>query len=355
MVTEIDGGIRKNEWKQLEGRKEMNTKGKMVDVVGSFSPLNSADGPVCDRSKACFSWPWRRFGELEEDDFSAFGDENEGDDLRSLGQDIQNEDNEHMVYENIEDYAQQSDNDDDIGDRDDELVEEQIESIPSQQASELSITKKRGPTMMHGVQKRCLIAKDVRMSQKNMHTAGPKSFARIHEEMMNDDPNKEPPTLAQMFERTRRRTVGNKYVDTYDDTANKIEQMKNYKPSEDGSAPLDPFLATMGKEYDGHHRLFRRGVTNRLMNKVNGDGTSYMVPRELMDSLRANAEKDQLLDMRKELDEDHARKMDELEEDHASKKAELEAMRNDIDKVVEDAMQRLIEKLPAGVAREFLT
>ncbi|CAI9303743.1 unnamed protein product [Lactuca saligna] len=209
--------------------------------------------------------------------------------------------------------------------------------------------------MWEFVLKRCLIAKDVRMSQKNMHTAGPKSFARIHEEMMNDDPNKEPPTLAQMFERTPRRIVGNKYVDTYDDTANKIEQMKNYKPSEDGSAPLDPFLATMGKEYDGHRRLFRRGVTNRLMNKVNGDGTSYMVPRELMDSLRANAEKDQLLDMRKELDEDHARKMDELEEDHARKKAELEAMRNDIDKVVEDAMQRLIEKLPAGVAREFLT
>ncbi|CAI9266522.1 unnamed protein product [Lactuca saligna] len=62
MVTEIDGGIRKNEWKQLEGRKEINTKGKMVDVVGSFSPLNSVDGPVCDRSKACFSWPWRQFG-----------------------------------------------------------------------------------------------------------------------------------------------------------------------------------------------------------------------------------------------------------------------------------------------------
>lgn len=39
-----------------------------------------------------------------------------------------------MVYENIDD-AQQSDSDDDIGDRDDELVEEQIESVPSQQAT----------------------------------------------------------------------------------------------------------------------------------------------------------------------------------------------------------------------------
>ncbi|KAF5765778.1 putative transposase, Ptta/En/Spm, plant [Helianthus annuus] len=31
---------------------------------------------------------------------------------------------------------------------------------------------------------RCLRAKEIRMSQKNMHTAGPKSFARIREEMV---------------------------------------------------------------------------------------------------------------------------------------------------------------------------
>ncbi|KAI3815395.1 hypothetical protein L1987_15061 [Smallanthus sonchifolius] len=33
------------------------------------------------------------------------------------------------------------------------------------------------------VEKRCLQAKESRMSQTNMHTAGPKSFARIREEM----------------------------------------------------------------------------------------------------------------------------------------------------------------------------
>ncbi|KAL4568176.1 hypothetical protein LXL04_023782 [Taraxacum kok-saghyz] len=38
------------------------------------------------------------------------------------------------------------------------------------------------------VMKRCSLKKDARMSQKNMHTAGPKRFARIREEIINDDP-----------------------------------------------------------------------------------------------------------------------------------------------------------------------
>ena len=49
----------------------------------------------------------------------------------------------------------------------------------------------------------------------------------------------------------------------------------------------------------------------------------------------------------------------ELEKDHERKKAELEAMRKDIDNqrdiLVEDAVQKLVEKLPPEVAREFLT
>ncbi|KAK9073729.1 hypothetical protein SSX86_006323 [Deinandra increscens subsp. villosa] len=72
------------------------------------------------------------------------------------------------------------------------------------------------------VANRSLRAKENRMSQKNMHTAGPKSFARIREEMRNEDPNKELPDLCKMFERTRKRTEGRAYLDTYDDTASKI-------------------------------------------------------------------------------------------------------------------------------------
>ncbi|KAF5774415.1 hypothetical protein HanRHA438_Chr13g0610791 [Helianthus annuus] len=34
------------------------------------------------------------------------------------------------------------------------------------------------------VEKRCLRAKEIHMSQKNTYTAGPKSFTRIREEMV---------------------------------------------------------------------------------------------------------------------------------------------------------------------------
>ncbi|KAL8249646.1 hypothetical protein R6Q59_006514 [Mikania micrantha] len=84
------------------------------------------------------------------------------------------------------------------------------------------------------VLKRCSRAEEMSMSQKNMLTAGPKYFARIRDEMINDDPNKELPALTKMFEQTRKRTEGRAYVDTYDDTKRKIisfvrGQMKNYK------------------------------------------------------------------------------------------------------------------------------
>ncbi|GJW36711.1 hypothetical protein Tco_0059631 [Tanacetum coccineum] len=57
-----------------------------------------------------------------------------------------------------------------------------------------------------------------------------------------------------MFECTRERIEGNVYVDMYDDTTEKIEQMKNYKPPENESSPTYPFLAVMNKEYNGHRR-----------------------------------------------------------------------------------------------------
>ncbi|GJT63167.1 transposase, Ptta/En/Spm [Tanacetum coccineum] len=157
-----------------------------------------------------------------------------------------------------------------------------------------------------------------------MHTAGPKSFARIREEMKNEDPNLEEPSLTQMFERTRQRKEGNVYADKYDDTENKIEKMRNYNPLEDESAPADPFLAVMNKEYDGHRRLFGKGVTNTLIKKVNGD------------DLEANFE----------------RRISELKEDHERK---LEAMQkkndDDRDKLIEDVVQKILGKIPPEVVR----
>ncbi|KAL8255312.1 hypothetical protein R6Q59_033533 [Mikania micrantha] len=130
---------------------------------------------------------------------------------------------------------------------------------------------------------RCLRAKETRMSQKNMHTAGPKSFARIRDEM-------EAPTLTQVFERTRKRTEGRSYVHTYDNTSRKIEQMRNYKPSEDESALVDPFIGVMNKEKHGYRRLYGRRVTNKLIKKLDGGDTSLMVPGGFMESLKASVE-----------------------------------------------------------------
>ncbi|GJX68030.1 transposase, Ptta/En/Spm [Tanacetum coccineum] len=118
-----------------------------------------------------------------------------------------------------------------------------------------------------------------------MHTAGPKSFARIREEMKNEDPNNEEPSLTQMFERTRQRKEGNVYADTFDDTENKI--------------------------YDGHRRLFGRGVTNTLIKKVNGDGSASMVPREIVKSPTVSLEvgKGQSVDMQRDLEANFERRI----------------------------------------------
>ncbi|KAL8204426.1 hypothetical protein R6Q57_010049 [Mikania cordata] len=169
------------------------------------------------------------------------------------------------------------------------------------------------------IQKRCLRAKKIRMSQKNMHTAGPKSFARICDEMINDDPNKELPTLTKMFEHRRKRTEGRAYVDTYDDTERKIEQMKNYKSSENESVSVDPFMIVMNKENSGYCRLYGRGLTESFNASFEG-------------------QKHELLEMRKELYEEHERKKTELEAiqlDIKNQQEHLEAM-----------MRKLMEQLP---------
>ena len=43
--------------------------------------------------------------------------------------------------------------------------------------------------------------------------------------------------------------------------------MKNYKPLEDGSDAVDPYMVVMNKENDGYRRLYGRGVTNKLIKK----------------------------------------------------------------------------------------
>ncbi|KAL2922458.1 hypothetical protein RDABS01_013949, partial [Bienertia sinuspersici] len=171
---------------------------------------------------------------------------------------------------------------------------------------------------------------------------GPKRFARIREEMVeNEDPNKQLPSLAQLFERTRKRQENKIYADTYDDT----EAMKNYTPPDDGIGPKDPYLGDMGKEYTGFRRLYGRGVTNKVLHKVASSSVNYVVPDELMDALRADIqnEKTEIIDMRKELKADYERKKVELEANYAKKMEEFDKTK---DKMVQDVLEKLISKLP---------
>ncbi|KAL4573559.1 hypothetical protein LXL04_020369 [Taraxacum kok-saghyz] len=268
--------------------------------------------------------------------------------------DIRNDSNEY-----IDRIVEGCDNEADYENKEDECVRVQSKSTHLEKDTVIS-TRKRGPTMMHGVQVRkinereiiicnesrqpigpqteendivgkfshflgtiarnydyapltynswhkvpdkekekmwefvlnqCLQNRNVRKDQKHMHTASPKRFARISEEM---------------------------------------ELMKNYQPPEDVNGPIDPVVAVMGKEYNGHCRLYGKGVSRKLLKKVNIGDTSYMVPGDLMESLKTSVEaagKREIADMRKELEEDHERKQvemrKELEEEHERKRAEM--------------------------------
>ncbi|GKC54473.1 hypothetical protein Tco_1077218 [Tanacetum coccineum] len=119
--------------------------------------------------------------------------------------------------------------------------------------------------------------------------------------------------------------------------------MKNYKAleedgsGEDGSAYVDPFLAVMNKEYNGHW--------------------------ELMESVRnaIDCELNRLVEKRKHIEDDQERKKLEIGEEHKRNKVKLEDMRNEMckeiedqrDKLVEDVVQKLIQKLPPEVVKSF--
>ena len=119
--------------------------------------------------------------------------------------------------------------------------------------------------------------------------------------------------------------------------------MKNYKSPEDGSSLVDPFTAVMNKDHAGYVRLYGKGVTKKMVKTLDGGEEPYMISGGLMESLKANieVEKTHLLEMRKEMEEDHQRK-----------KAEIEAMWiefNNQRKNFEAKMHDLMENRPAGV------
>lgn len=129
--------------------------------------------------------------------------------------------------------------------------------------------------------------------------------------------------------------------------------MKDYVPA-DGECPTDPYLAVMGKEYDGRRRLFGRGVCNKKIKEVNGT-PSYVVPGEILESLKSSL----LADLRKEMDCEMTKRQKEQEEEHLKKKAELESMQKDIDNqrdVMRDQiLTKIIGRLPPHIVKEYLS
>ncbi|KAK9682583.1 hypothetical protein RND81_10G083600 [Saponaria officinalis] len=169
--------------------------------------------------------------------------------------------------------------------------------------------------------------------------------------MKKQHPNNEPPSLAEPFERTRKRTEGRVYKESYEDTTKTIEDMKNYVSLEDDIGPSDPFLGVMGKGYNGCLRLYGRGVCNKKLKKVNGE-TSYMVPGELMESLRVGLYEE----IKKDMDSKFSRLEDmrrEIKEDNLKKKEELEKQQRDLDNerenMTEQILRKILEKLPSEV------
>lgn len=66
--------------------------------------------------------------------------------------------------------------------------------------------------------------------------------------------------------------------------------MKNYKPPEDESALVNPLMIVMNKEHDVYRQLYDRGVTKKLIKKVDGGDSPYMIPGGLIESLKASVE-----------------------------------------------------------------
>ncbi|KAL2938064.1 mRNA export factor ICP27-like protein, partial [Bienertia sinuspersici] len=229
---------------------------------------------------------------------------------------------------------------------------------------------KRGPTMLHKVHMRSFEKREAIILNEFGQPIGPVTpekdtvgeFSRFLGTIARDYgtapllhktwklvPSKEKMwEYVLLFERTRKRQENKRYADTYDDTARKIEAMKNYTPPDDGSGPKDPYLGVMGKEYTGRRRLYGRGVTNKVLHKVASSSVNYVVPDEVMDALRADIqnEKTEIVDMRKELEADYERKKAELEANYAKKMEEFDKTK---DKMVQDVLEKLISKLPTNV------
>ncbi|KAL8237730.1 hypothetical protein R6Q59_018811, partial [Mikania micrantha] len=275
---------------------------------------------------------------------------NDVDYIPAMGEDNDvNQDMDDMTFVENENEVQTDDSDDELGNEDDILIQERLQEILE--------SKKRGPTMLHVVHTSKVDDREIIICNEFGQPVGPVTneivgrFSRFLGTIARN--HSYVPLIHSSWHKVPHKDKIWEYVlEKYDvpDAAKKWvlltighsykEQMKNYKSSENESASVDPFMIVMNKENNGYCRLYGRGVTNRLIKKINGGDTTNMFPEGIMESFNASFEgqKHELLEMRKELDEEHERKRTELEAIQLDIKNQQEHL--------EATMRKLMEQLP---------
>ncbi|XP_050218532.1 uncharacterized protein LOC126669181 isoform X1 [Mercurialis annua] len=155
-----------------------------------------------------------------------------------------------------------------------------------------------------------------RNQQKDMHTAGPKSFARIRKQLQDEKEDKADPTLAEMFIATRKRKAGRSYKESREDTTSKISKLQELLNSGN-----DSFSTVIGERPPGRAFLYGRGVTRTNLKNGVGCSSSIIVPEELVQSITDK--------IRKEL-------KDQFDKEMAGYKALLESVMSQVNPTVDE-------------------
>ncbi|CAH9110794.1 unnamed protein product, partial [Cuscuta epithymum] len=134
-----------------------------------------------------------------------------------------------------------------------------------------------------------------------------------------------------MYEVTRKRTEGRQYKSSYEDTATKIIEMKNYEAenNEEGEAAIDGYAAIMSKEKSGGPIMCGRGVTKKDLVNTKETVQSYVMTSNDMETVMSTLRK-------------------EIEEKNEKKDAELEQMRKERE-VEKQKMDLILAKLSAMI------
>ncbi|GAB2280833.1 hypothetical protein Dimus_015456 [Dionaea muscipula] len=95
--------------------------------------------------------------------------------------------------------------------------------------------------------------------------------------------NKEPPTLVEMFTKTRKRVATREYKESFEDTERKIAEMEQLQAQQgENCSTSDPFSAVMPKEHTG------RVKASSSSTSIVIDGITVNVPVDLVKSITAS-------------------------------------------------------------------